>query len=270
MTVSRLLLCMALCALAAQARAEEGFHVDDRPAAVRAIWPSVYAFVCEGRRGTYIASAFFVGTAGDRADYIFVTAGHAIQDCKSRRRYLVENINQPEFESDGITVARPPQRLHHVQLVQIDDAYDLAVVRARASARRLRIGSPLKVGNTCDKDLHREIYAVGFPGVGKRRSLHLHRDEKRWSKGEFVGLGRAEFRGVMSTYIATSVDSLPGNSGGPVVDESGALVGVVAQGVAGADNNFRYDVDPKKKDDWQTFVAPCTAVLRLLHKSGLE
>ncbi len=37
---------------------------------------------------------------------------------------------------------------------------------------------------------------MGFPGVGKRRSLHLKREEKRWSKGEFVGLGRADFRGV--------------------------------------------------------------------------
>ena len=106
--------------------------------------------------------------------------------------------------------------------------------------------------------------------MGKRRSLRMSREEKRWSKGDYVGLGRAEFRGVTSIYIASTVDSLPGNSGGPVVDQGGVLVGVVAKGVAGEENNFRYDVDPQKRDDWQTFLVPCGAVLRILDRSGVK
>jgi S1-C subfamily serine protease len=267
----RLILCAALaCTLAAQSFAEEGFFADNQPPAVRAAWPSVYAFVCEGRKSVYIASAFLVAKAprGRRADYFFVTAGHAIADCKEPRRYLAENIYQRAFEGDGITVARPPQRLDSVKPIAVDDAYDLAVVRAEAKGD-LRIGMPVTVDDACTRDLHREVYAIGFPDVTTRRSLHLRRQEKSWSKGDVVGLGKAEFRGQLSTYIASTVDTLPGSSGGPVVDARGALVGVVAKGVAGADNGYRYDVDPKKKDDWQTFLAPCTAVLRLLQKSRL-
>ncbi len=251
--------------------AAEGFFSDRLPPAVRSIWPSVYAFVCESRSSSYTATAFLVGRKGrgDRADYYFITAGHAIGDCKHPQRYLVENINQLGFESDGITLAPSPQRLKGVQLVYLDDAYDIAVVKVEAAAG-LKIGSPLIADDTCDGALNHEIYAVGFPGVSKRRSLHLAREAKRWSKGDYVGLGRAEFRGAKSTYIAATVDSLPGNSGGPVVDAKGTLIGVLVQGAAAADNGFRYDVDPKQPKDWQSFLVPCGQVARILEKNGLK
>jgi S1-C subfamily serine protease len=241
---------------------------------VRAIWPSVYALVCESRKGVYIATAFLVGKAASprgkgRADYFFMTAGHAIAECKGTRRHLVENINQPRFEEDGITVASPPWRLDGMRPASVDDAFDLALIKAEAPAA-LRIGNPIPVDTQCDPDVGEVLYAVGFPGVGQRRSLHLKREEKRWSKGKIVGLGKAEFRGGEQLYIASTVDSLPGSSGGPVVDEAGRLIGVVAKGVAAEENGFRYDVDPKEPRDWQTFVAPCTAVLRLLQRVGLE
>jgi S1-C subfamily serine protease len=266
------LLCwLAALAVARQCLAAEGFFTGEPPPAVRAIWPSVYAFVCEGRQGAYTASAFLVKKVprGKSADYFFVTAGHAVEDCKFPRRYLTEDLGQPRFESDGITIRQPSPRLANPQTVRVDDAYDIAVIKVTARAD-LRIGAPLKVDATCDKALRQEIYAVGFPGVTRRPSLRMDREVKRWSRGAYVGLGRAEFRGILSTYLASSVDSLPGSSGGPVVDADGVLVGVVSQGAANDENGFRYDVDPQKRDDWQTFLVPCHEVLRIMSRSQLD
>jgi S1-C subfamily serine protease len=248
----------------------EGFFTDKVPPAVRAIWPSVYAFVCEGGGGVYTATAFLVGKAnqGKLATYYFVTAGHAVEDCRSPRRYLAENINQSRFEDDGITIARPPPRLDAVKTVYVDDAYDVAVVKIEASPS-LRIGAPLQVGDQCNRSLHRAVFAVGFPGVGKRRSLRMSREVKRWSRGEYVGIGTAEFRGTQSRYIASTVDSLPGNSGGPVVDEHADLVGVVVKGAANEENGYRYDVDPQKQNDWHSFLVPCDALSKIIRRSGI-
>ena len=252
------------------AHAAEGFFTDRQPPAVRAAWDSVYAFVCEARTSRYVASAFLVKKVvrGTRADYYFITAGHAVDDCRQPHRYLAEDIDQPRFESDGITRAAAPQRLENVTAVHVDDTYDIAVVKA-SGAGTMRIGAPLTVGEACDRAYRHEVYAIGFPGVSQRRSLRLSRENKRWSLGTYVGLGRAEHRGPPATYIAATVDSLPGSSGGPVIDSSGALVGVIAKGAAAPENGFRYDVDPSKPDDWQTFLVPCQAVLRILQSAGL-
>lgn len=272
-----LLICSAwICAVSASqpfapaANGAEGFFIEPMPKAVRAVWPSVFAFVCDGQRGDYTATAFLVrkDEGAKLSRYYFVTAGHAIDDCRQPRRYLVADRNSPRFEADGITVAAPQQRLRNVTTVYVDDAYDIGIVKVEVSGR-LALGAPLAAGNQCNKALHREVYAVGFPGVGKRRSLGMTREAKRWSRGEYVGLGRAEFHGTESTYIATSVDSLPGNSGGPVVDADGELIGVMVKGAADAENGFRYSVDPKKQNDWHSFLVPCEGLARMIARSGV-
>ena len=213
---------LALLAVsAAHSWAEEGFFIADKPPAVQRLWSSVYAFVCEGRKDAYTATAFLVAKIdkdppGTRrrmmADYYFVTAGHAIAACKRRKRYLAENLNEPEFEEDGITVRRRAARFSGAESVYVDDTYDLAVVKVTAAADA-KVGRPVKVGDSCDRALKREVYAIGFPGVENRRSLKMKRETKRWSRGVFVGLGKADFQDVEAIYFAATVDSLPGSSG---------------------------------------------------------
>ena len=47
---------------------------------------------------------------------------------------------------------------------------------------------------------------------------------------------------------------------------SANTLAAVAKGAANAENGFRYDVDARKQDDWQTFLVPCRAVSAIIQR----
>ena len=104
-----------------------------------------------------VASAFLVKkrVRGKDADYYFITAGHAVENCRQPRRYLVADINQPRYESDGITLAAPLPRLSGIAPVSVDEAYDIALIRTSAPAK-LVTAPPLSVGEECARAMHRK------------------------------------------------------------------------------------------------------------------
>ena len=147
--VGSLPLMLALCcALAAQCRAAEGFFADN-PAA-RGAAPSGRPSMpscAKARRGSYTATAFLVGKAEHargkkRADYFFLTAGHAIEDCKGRRRYLVPTSTSRSTRRTASRVARPPAAARARGKVEVDDAYDIAVIKVERRRRSRRPARP--------------------------------------------------------------------------------------------------------------------------------
>jgi S1-C subfamily serine protease len=98
-------------------------------------------------------------------------------------------------------------------LVARDQENDLALVRTKTSSKsfvRFREGSPIRVGDT--------IYALGYPLSGVLASgPHLS-----------VGIVNA-LAGLNddSRHVQISAPVQPGNSGGPLLDANGHLVGVV-------------------------------------------
>jgi S1-C subfamily serine protease len=99
------------------------------------------------------------------------------------------------------------------RVVRMDTADDLALLKAEGRFAPLPITSSraVKLGAT--------VATVGFPDVG------LQGFAPKFARGEIASLSGAADD---ARYFQISVPLQPGNSGGPLVDEHGNVVGVVA------------------------------------------
>jgi S1-C subfamily serine protease len=143
-------------------------------------------------------SGVVIGVQGE-----ILTNAHVVEACE--RITLKRSSGNSEM---GVLVAR-------------DERNDLAVVRPTgtnnpaASVAVFREGPPIRAGDT--------IVALGYP-----LSRVLLATEAKVSVGNVNALG-----GIAddSRYLQISAPIQPGNSGGPLLDASGHLVGIVTAGL---------------------------------------
>lgn len=124
--------------------------------------------------------------------------------------HIVTNVHV--LGQDTVVVLAGGQRLKP-QLVGMDAASDIAVLKVAASARPMGLGSSqhVRVGE--------QVFAIGNPyGVG----ISL-------SRGIISGMNRSietTERHHLSNLLQTDAALNPGNSGGPLIDQHGCLIGM--------------------------------------------
>lgn len=167
------------------------------------------------------AAAVQRGTAWSVGVYVFVPGE---EDPRVGAGFLVDDKGSIATaahlfgETQQILVALPDRRLLAAELEGRDEAADIALLRITPAPRtnpELAHAGSLRVGDW--------VLAVGEP-FGLERSV---------SAGIVSGVDRHFGDDVELMFIQSDVALNPGNSGGPLLDASGAIVGMNARTIVG-------------------------------------
>jgi putative serine protease PepD len=113
-------------------------------------------------------------------------------------------------------------------VIGIDPTLDVALLRPWSNSP---IGPPLEFADSAEPQIGQQTFAIGFPlGLGKSIS-----------SGIVSGVGRvlrSTTSSWLSPYLQTDAAISPGNSGGPLVDSCGQVIGMITSGISdyGAEN----------------------------------
>jgi len=153
----------------------------------------------------------FTGTGFVVDTHHILTAAHVIEDCKR-------------------VVVRQGSAQWRAQVTAIDDANDLGLLRTEVSFRRTA------------KFTNRQSLSVGEPVV---RYGYVSGEARRvWSKGEVSSLSGYVSRGKGrdSHFFQYNARTESGNSGGPVLDQSGSVIGIVLNGYYGDNSAAKFTI----------------------------
>jgi S1-C subfamily serine protease len=182
---------------------------------------TAYLHVTLHNGGEAEGSGFFVGEPG-----ILMTNAHVLGmlQADGRRPSAVEVV---------VNKGEPDEVRFAGKVLGVDRGTDLAVLRVEGDAAKLP--APLPVGTAAAVFETQKIYIFGFPlGAELGKSITVN---PSWisslRRGDDGVLNQLQVRGGMN----------PGNSGGPVTDTRGTLVGVSVAGIRGTEINFAIPAD---------------------------
>ena len=208
-----LILALALSLTLTSASADTTAVVDARSGVIR------LAFAYSDDNYNYVkkGSGFFVGTEGGAVEYILTNAHvvTATDDSGNVLGYASDvNVVFDDVDSDSTVSAKV--------LKIFGDGLDLAILRLEAPTT-LRKQLPLRSAEKVS--IMSTIYALGFPGIADDSSGYLPSsvDDVTITEGKVT---KEQYQYQGSNYLQVDAVISSGNSGGPLVDETGAVVGI--------------------------------------------
>lgn len=174
-------------------------------------------------RGT----GFFVGEE-DTAPQYLITNHHVVED------YL--NFGKGQYNDDirmGVRVYYGKDEYEEAYVVDYDESKDIAVLKLdSATDKRM----PLTLNIPTDEIQGEKVYCVGYPGDSDNK---LFESASKWGKNDVtVTTGTISRLLTLSNQggekaIQTDAEINHGNSGGPMVDGNGAVIGINSWSISG-------------------------------------
>lgn len=195
----------------------------------------------------YVAgTAFFVGKQGENPQFL-ITNQHVVRYYELLGRGQLSIINV-----DGnLGTLKPVLRVYYdvntweeAYVVESDDVKDLAILKLD---KPTNARSPLVVGRTDESMVGDTVRVVGFPGISD--NIMADPVSTRSETDATITTGTISRLFVQSgtgvRHIQTDADIASGNSGGPMVEENGYVIGVNTwSAIDRADNEqLNYSVD---------------------------
>jgi S1-C subfamily serine protease len=138
---------------------------------------------------------------------------------------LVGRTRRPQKVDVVLHSGETNERTLPGEILEVDRASDLAVLRVRGS----NLPEPLPVHEAKNLQETQQVYVCGFPfGVNLGKEISVRKSAVASLRRENGLLSRVQLEGGMD----------PGNSGGPIIDSRGNVVGVAVAGIRGTTINF--------------------------------
>lgn len=187
--------------------------------------------------GIAYGSGFFVGNAEEDPQYL-ITNHHVVEDYikggSGNSMVLPGNDGMDHSIKSYIRVYFDDEEYTEAYIVDYNENADIAVLRLESptdqrSALPVCIPTEDMVGTTA--------YAIGYPGISDNEAIDSitkwGREDITFTSGIVSRLITTSGTGVQSIQIDANI--APGNSGGPLVNEKGQVLGINAWGYRDAD-----------------------------------
>ena len=178
--------------------------------------------------GLSAGTAFFVGN-GKEAQYL-VTCAHCVDNYynNGRGEIISGEVNGTEVKLHASLELKFDENTSvQATLVDYDEVQDIALLKIE---KPTTLRKPLKLKKPADSMMGDTVYAIGFPYTsdGKIVVIKYDVDSMTSTKGSISRL--ITEAGSGRRLVQTDAEITHGNSGGPLIDEKGNVVGVCSNG----------------------------------------
>ncbi|HWG42631.1 MAG TPA: serine protease [Gemmataceae bacterium] len=180
---------------------------------------TVYLQVRTPGGAVYEGTGFFADEPG-----LIVTNAHVLG-------MLEPNSRKPLQVDVVVNSGEPDSKTYRGQVLGADRGTDLGVVRIQGKG----LPEPLKLGTAKDLSETQEVFVFGFP-FGKRLGKNI-----TVSKSSISSLRKSAAGAIAKIQVNGGMS--PGNSGGPVTDTQGQVIGVAVSAIKNSQINFAIPSD---------------------------